>query len=93
MMIFEFFPTYRGNARKTRVSLLSRGASIVIITPYIDQLLADRMLQLKESKFDVIIVYVIVDNPNNELLEVVSKSGIKLYKIRMNDDVRALLEG
>lgn len=72
---------------------LTRGSTVVLITPHIDKASIDRIIQLKEKRFDVIIIYIAMENLSEDYSMILSNIGIKLYKVEARDDVKTQLEG
>jgi uncharacterized protein (DUF58 family) len=78
---------------ESRSRLLPRGSSIILVTPGLTDNLMDKIIQLRETGFDVIIVYIMVEDINAEYARVINNCGIKLYKVGLSDDIKASLEG
>lgn len=81
---------------KSRSRLIPRGSSVILITPGLNESLLDKVIQLIETGLDVIIVYIMVEDSNEHLKSIyyyTGKYNIKLYKVRINDDVKSSLEG
>lgn len=82
---------------ETRSRLMSRGSSIILITPGLSERLKDKIAQLSEIGFDVITVYICVDREDeeqyNSIVNYLENYNIKLCKVGINDDVKASLEG
>ena len=76
-----------------RSRILPRGSSIILITPELNKEIIDKIIQLKEDKFDVIIVYIMIEDLNQEIVRVINHYGIKLFKIGINDEIRTALGG
>jgi len=72
---------------------LTSGSSVVLITPHMDKDLLDIIIQLKEKRFNVIIVYIMVENLSEDILKIITSAGIKFYKVGTGDNVKGLLEG
>jgi vacuolar-type H+-ATPase subunit F/Vma7 len=82
---------------EARSRLISRGSSIIIVTPGLGSRLSDKLAQLKEAGFDVIVVYITVESSSNEQLkghmDLLEGLNIRTYRVGINDDVRTSLEG
>lgn len=82
---------------EARSRLISKGSSIIIVTPVLHSRLSDKLSQLKETGFDVIVVYISADNPIDERVKnqisLLESLNIKTYRVGINDDVRSSLEG
>jgi len=76
-----------------RLRLLPGGSSVVLITPMLDKSLLDKIIQLKSMGFEVIIIYIMIEDMDEECMKIFDYYGIKLYKIGLSDDVRTSLEG
>lgn len=78
---------------ESRHRLLPRGSSIIIITPMLGDNLVDKMAQLRKTGYDVVIIYIMLEDMNEENEKLLSQYGIRLYKVGLGDDVKTSLEG
>lgn len=76
-----------------RSRLISRGSTVILITCAVYDALINRIIQLKEIGFDVILVYTVINDISEKHLKIISHYDIKLYKVGLNDDVKMALEG
>ena len=81
----------------SKIKLLPKGSSIVIITPIMSSNLIEKILSLKYIGFDVVAIYIIDSNSSDRIPEETIKnllsSKVKLLKVGIGDDVNASLEG
>jgi uncharacterized protein (DUF58 family) len=81
----------------SKIKLLPKGSSIVIITPIMSSNLIEKILSLKYIGFDVVAIYIIdshsSDSVPEETIKKLLSSKVKLLKVGIGDDVNASLEG
>lgn len=78
---------------ESKVRFLTRGSSIILITPLVDERLSGGILQLKDMGFEAIVVYIKEGDMDEKISQLFADCGIKLYKLSMGDDVKTSLEG
>lgn len=78
---------------ESRARLMPRGSSIILITPKVNHVLLNKVTQLREAGFDVIIVYIMFDELSVEYYKIIMHMDIKLFKISLSDDIKLVLEG
>lgn len=78
---------------ESRSKLLSKGSSIIIITPLINEKYLEKIIGIKEYGMDVIIIYVSDKDIDTYNLNIINKYKIRYFKVTINGDVKAVLEG
>lgn len=73
--------------------LLMSGSSIILVTPAIRWDIVDKIVLLKKMGFDVTIIYIMLEDLDEEYNKTIKNCGIRLYKIGIKDDVKTALEG
>jgi Uncharacterized conserved protein (some members contain a von Willebrand factor type A (vWA) domain) len=81
------------NLLESKARLIPRGSSIILITPRLSSGLVEKIVGLKETGYDVIIVYIAVEDLSEEHEKIIGHYGIKLCKVGLGDDIKASLEG
>lgn len=82
-----------GELLESRARLMPKGSSVIMITPKIDRRIMEKIVQLHEADFDVILVYIMLEDLKEEYIKIIKHYGIKLYKVGISDDVKTSLEG
>lgn len=78
---------------ESRARLMPKGSSIILITPSLNNRMMQKIVQLNEADFDVILVYIMQEDLKQEHKKIINHYGIKLYKVGLSDDVKTSLEG
>lgn len=78
---------------ESRARLMPRGSSVILISPGFSERLIDKIVQMSESGFDVVIVHIGTEGMREEYRKIIEHYDIRLYRIGIGDDVKASLEG
>lgn len=78
---------------ESKVSLIPRGSSIVIVTPQVTGRLIEKIVEMRESGYDVIIVYIAAEDINPEHMKIIDHYSIRFCRVGLNDDIKSSLEG
>lgn len=78
---------------ESKVALIPRGSSIVIVTPQTTDRLVEKILELREAGYDVIIIYIAAESLNPEHKKIIDHYGIRLCNLGLSDDIKSSLEG
>lgn len=78
---------------ESKARLIPKGSSIVIVTPEVSGRLVEKIVELRETGYDVIIVYIAVEDLNPEYKKIIDHYGIRFCRVGLSDDIKSSLEG